>query len=107
MIDGADCWHYRGKVDQDSYVDMLQKRAKEREDRYIEEVFDDMRRRTSNYELWVEKESYLIRLLKREDHYMMVDHATGEEKSVTGIIINRFYDFNKPISIEPPQLEGN
>ena len=107
VIDGADSWHYHSKFDMDSYVDMVQKRAKEGEVGQLpEEVLDRMHGTTRNFELWVEKESYLIRQLKREDHYMMVDHATGEEKSVTGSIITRLYDFNKPISIEPPQLEA-
>jgi hypothetical protein len=100
VIDGADCLHYHSKFDMDSHVDMLQKRAKEREDGDIE--FADMRRWTMNYEVWIEKESYLIRQLKRETHYIA---SSREEKWATGISITRLYDFNEPISIELPQLE--
>jgi hypothetical protein len=107
MIDGADCWHYRGKFDMDSYVDMLQERAKEGEDGQIpEQVFDQMRRATRNCEFWAEKESYLIRQLKSEEHLMVVDPDTGEEKPSTRSTIIQLYDFNEPISIELPQLEA-
>jgi len=103
VIDGANCWHYRGKVDMDSYVDMLQKTTKS-ENGQIPEHLEEMRRWIRNFELWVEKDSYLIRQLKSEERFTWVNPDTGEESLFTGSTTKQFYDFNKPISIEPPQM---
>lgn len=102
-IEGVNCWHYRGSVDMDSYVDMLQKTAKS-EDGQIPEHLEGMRHWKRNFELWVEKDSCLIRQLKEEMRFMMVNPDTGDEELFTASTNMRFYDFNKPISIEPPQI---
>jgi len=102
-IDGVACWHYHGKVDMDSYVDMLKKTAG-REYGQIPEHLEEMRRWLRNLELWVEKDGYLIRQLKEEVRFTMVNPDTGEESLYSGSTTMRFYDFNKPISIEPPQM---
>jgi len=103
VIDGINCWHYHGKVDMDSYVDILQKTTKS-EDRQIPEHLEEMRHWMRNFELWVEKDSYLIRQLKSEERFTWVNPDTGEENLFTGSTTKRFYDFNKPISVEPPQM---
>jgi len=102
-IDGVNCWHYRGKVDMYAYVDMLQKTA---ETKYgqIPEHLEEMRRWRRNFELWVEKDIYLIRQLKEEMRFTMFNPDMGEENLFTGSTTMRFYDFNKPISIEPPEI---
>ena len=103
--DGVACWHYRSRVDMDSYVDeMLTKREGSQVPPEVTEALENMRRWTRNIELRVEKDSYLIRQLKEDVRYTMVDPDTGEEKLVTESVTMRFHDFNKPISIEPPQM---
>lgn len=99
-IDGTECWHYRGKVDMDSYVDMLQKTATREDGQISQRVsqhLEEMSRWTMNFELWVEKGSCLIRQLKEDVRFT-------EEDLFIGSTTMRFYDFNVPISIEPPQL---
>ena len=103
VIDGINCWHYRGKVDMDAYVDMLQKTTKS-EDGQFPEHLEEMRRWMRNFELWVEKDSYLIRQLKSEERFAWVNPDTGEESLFTGSTTKQFYDFNEPISIKPPQM---
>lgn len=100
-IDGANCWHYRGRVDQDAYVDMLEETA-EREYGQIPEHLDEMRRWIMDFELWVEKDSYLIWQLKGELRFTTINPDTGEEDLVTESSTKRFYGFNQPIEIEPP-----
>jgi len=100
-IDGVACLHYRGKVDQDSYVDMLKKTV-ERKYGQIPEHLEEMRRWTMNFELWVENDTHLIRQLKSELRFTIINPDTGEENLFTGSTTKQFYDFNQPIEIEPP-----
>jgi hypothetical protein len=99
-IDGVACLHYRGRVDQDAYVDMLQERA-EREEGQVPDL-EGMRHWMMDFELWVEKDSYLIWQLQGELRFTRIDPDTGQESLVIESITKRFYDFNQPIEIEPP-----
>jgi len=106
-VDGVNCWHYQGKVDMDSYVDTLKEAAETKDWRMSEQQTDnieEMRSRKWNFKLWVEKDTYLMRQLKDEMSLTMVNPDTGEESLFTGNTTMRFYDFNRPISIEPPQM---
>ena len=55
-----------------------------------------------DFELWVEKDSYLIWQLKGELRFTIINPDTGEEDLVTESVTRRFYDFNKPVEIELP-----
>jgi len=101
VIDGVVCLHYRGRVDMDAYIDMLKERA-EREYGQIPEHSEEMRRWMMDFELWVEKDSYLIWQLQGELRFTIINPDTGEEDLVTESQTLRFYDFNQPIVIEPP-----
>ena len=100
-IDGVDCWHYRGTVDMDSYVEKLKAKAEGKPPEYLVLV-EEMRRWRQSFELWVGKDDYLIRQLKNEARYPVPEPGTGEEKWATRSTVERFYDFNEPIQIEPP-----
>lgn len=98
-VDGVECWHYRGKVNMDAHINMLQKRAKGGQ---TPEHLQEMRHWARDFELWVGKDSYLIVQLKEQMRFTMFNPETGEEDLFTSNTTKRFYDFNKPISIESP-----
>lgn len=100
-IKGVACLHYRGRVDQDAYVDMLKETA-EREYGQLPKHLEEMRRCIMDFEFWVEKDACFIRQLKSELFYTTIDPDTGEKNLVSQSITKQFYDFNKPIEIEPP-----
>ena len=67
-------------------------------------LYEAMRRGTRIVELWVEKDTYLIRQLTSRECYPVVNVATGEVNSFSGVWTIQLYDFNKPITIEPPEI---
>jgi hypothetical protein len=65
-----------------------------------------MRRGSIEVELWVGKDDYLIRQMKRLDHMPEWDAGTAEERWIRQSTVIRLYDFNEPISIEPPAADS-
>jgi hypothetical protein len=45
--------------------------------------------------------------MKRLDHMPEWEAGTAEEKWMRQSTVQRFYDFNEPISIEPPPPDSN
>ncbi|NVM26666.1 MAG: hypothetical protein HWN70_12230 [Desulfobacterales bacterium] len=99
-IDGVVCLHYRGRLDVDSYVNMLRNRVVME----YEQFPSDISTWEVNFELWVEKDTHLIRQLKSEEHVMVDNPDTGEKNLFSGSTTKQFYDFNEPINIELPQM---
>ncbi len=97
QIDGVDCLHYRGKTDIDSLVEKTGRGYQQ-----TPEFLEVMLRTSIDAELWVGKDDYLIRQMITTIRSPESEVGTGEEKWVTQTTIFRFYDFNKPIAIEPP-----
>lgn len=97
QIDGVDCFHYRGKVDLDSLVWKTWMGYQ-----HTPEFLEVMRRASIDVELWVGKDDYLIRQMITTIRFPASEPGTGEEERGTQTTIMRFYDFNKPIAIEPP-----
>ena len=102
------CAHYRGRVDQDAFVDMLVQRQ---EDLYGEvpedmsEALELTRRQSFEVELWISEDDY-VRQRTIGFHFPKPDYATGEETWVAGSSTTRYYDFNEAITIEPPEIEA-
>ena len=103
-IDGVNCSHYRGEIDQDSYVDMLRERGKEGYAQILPEYLEMMRRQEIVIELWIDGDDY-IRQLKTEGRSLDPNPSTGPEQWVNWFTITRYFDFNEPICIEPPEIE--
>jgi len=97
QIDGVECFHYRGKADIDSLVEKTGMTYQQ-----TQEFLEVMRRTSTNVELWVGKDDYLIRQIKIRVRFPESEPGIGEEKWATQTTVMRFYDFNKPIAIEPP-----
>ena len=107
-VDGVPCSHYRGNVDRDSYVDALIE-TYEREG-VISELgplflknLELMRRQEIVVEIWIDGEDYM-RQVRTDARIPRPDPDTGEEVWGTGVTIERYFDFNEPIVIEPPDL---
>lgn len=99
-IDGVDCFHYRGRVDIDRMVDKWKAELDPAEPGYEErvEALERQRRMKTEVELWIDKDDYLIRQMKHDMRVPSED--TGEWDTSNSIV--RYYDFNEPITIEPP-----
>ena len=104
-IRGVNCSHYRGKVDMDSYVEMLKKREEEQDGNISEEMleaWEGMRRDELVADFWIDDEDY-IRQWKTEGRLPVLDNDTGQEQWVTGVGFTSYSDFNEPITIETPK----
>jgi len=103
-VDGVDCSHFRGRVDMDGYTDMVVERNRlERAGQPTPEpeILDLQRRQERLVELWIDDDGY-IRRLTVNVRFPIPDPDTGEEVWVTGLSTIRYFDFNQPITIEPP-----
>ena len=100
-IGGVNCSHYRGRVDQDSYVDMLRKRQEEEYRQIPPENLELMRRREIVVELWIDGDDYI----RQQGTEFRVPEPLSEGKWVSGFGITQYFDFNEPICIEPPEIE--
>ena len=100
-IGGDNCSHYRGRVDQDSYVDMLRKRQEEEYRQIPPENLELMRRREIVVELWIDGDDYI----RQQGTEFRSPDPISQEKWVTGLSTTRYFDFNEPICIEPPEIE--
>ena len=103
-IDGVNCSHYRGRLDQDSVVDMLRKRDEEAYGQIPPEYLEMMRQYELFVELWIDGDDY-IRQQRTEFRFPEPDSTTGDEKWVTGFSTTQYFDFNEAIPIEPPEIE--
>jgi hypothetical protein len=103
-IDNVQCLHYRGRMDMDALVE---KEKAEMGSQLPTELLQLMRRGSMQVELWVGKDDYLIRQMKRLDHMPEWEAGTAEEKWMRQSTVLRFYDFNEPISIEPPPPDAS
>jgi hypothetical protein len=94
LIEGTDCLHYSGRVDMDRRAEEIKSRLDPNDARYEEMLkqVDEMRGISTMVELWIGKEDYLIRKWQQE-----TELAEVKENS-----IRTYYDFNQPITIEPP-----
>ncbi len=107
-IDGVACFHYRGTVDTEKLIQQQQARWKNIfKETLLQEFIDHVDKawrvaRVTN-EFWIGKDDYIIRQWKH-----VITNVTGEVGDSSGMEIVKYYDFNVPISIEPPlDAEGN
>jgi hypothetical protein len=100
-IDGVQCLHYRGRLDMDALVQREEARAGPEASR---ESLELMRRGSIEVELWVGKDDYLIRRMRRLDRLPVLEAESQEEKWTKQSMVLRLYDFNEPIAIELPPL---
>lgn len=98
-IGGVNCSHYRGRVDQDSYLDMQTKRYPEVYAEIPPESLELMRQLELFAEFWIDGDDY-IRQQRTEGRFRPSQEEWGTWFSTT-----RYFDFNEPISIEPPEIE--
>ena len=102
-IDGVNTSHYRGDIDQDSYLGASGRRL----DRGYGEVAEQPEE-ISGWrmiaEVWIDRDDY-IRQLKTDMSFEQVDPGTGEELTLTQVTTTRLFDFDEPVSVEPPQVE--
>lgn len=96
-IGDVDCLHYRGKADIDSLVEKTGMGYQQ-----TPEFLEVMHRTSIDAELWVGKDDYLIRQMITTIRSPESEVGTGGEKWTTQTTVMRYYDFNKPIAIEPP-----
>ena len=99
-IGGVNCSHYRGSVDYDAWLDMRIKRCPECYEGIPPESLEQMRQQELSTEFWIDGDDY-IRQHRTEGRF-----RNSDEKWITGFGVTRYFDFNEPIYIEPPEIEG-
>ncbi len=124
-VDGVDCYHYRGTVDMEKWLDWARpylEQALEWIYEYMIEKYPDfdfepfdpeemMKTVPSifnifeeTYEFWIGKDDYLIRQLKDVMQSLMNLSEVGVFH--LAVSTSQYYDFNEPIVIEPPLTES-
>jgi hypothetical protein len=116
-IDGTDCYHYKGDVDIEKWLDWtrsnLERLLKGIIERYpgifdfeemIRTVEDMWRTYERTYEFWIGKDDYLIRQWKLTNRDLTDKSVVGYPYKIVAYI--KYYDFNEPIAIEPPLTES-
>jgi hypothetical protein len=111
-IDGVRCLHYLGKWDVEKRIEETKKNIQEFNadsdahavtDEQMEEIFEQMRSIDVTHEIWIGKDDYLIRQIKTEQR-----GPADENGQLSVSMTMNYYDFNRPITIEPPlDTEGN
>lgn len=99
-IEEITCLHYRGRIDNESMVEE-QKAKLDPASPHYEEILKSLEDRPKieiTVELWIGKDDYLIRQMKQDTQ--MPSKETGELDTSSSVI--KYYDFNEPITIEPP-----
>jgi hypothetical protein len=101
-IGGIGCSHYRGEVDQDSYVEMLRGSDEEAYEQITPDNLEWMLQREIVVELWIDGADHIR---QQRTEYRFPD-PNIKEKWVSSFGITRYFDFNEPIGIEPPEIES-
>jgi hypothetical protein len=126
-IDGVLCYHFRGIVDNNKYIEsrQVQREQKARKQGFVFHPSETEQQFTENLEMekkiiagiwrktkftidfWIGKDDYIIRQSKchivQPDDYIAVLKFMSETLEVI-----KYYDFNVPISIKPPlDVEGD
>ena len=98
-IDGVNCSHYRGRVDQDSWLDMQMKRYPEFYADIPPEELELMRQLELSTEFWIDGDDHI------RQHIIQFRFRPSQEEWGNGFSITRYFDIGEPISIEPPEME--
>ena len=85
-IDGVDCFHFGWEIDSASNIEKLKPHVPE-------PLLQEIGQISSRCELWIAKDSYLVRQLKMET----------QSPEFESVAVTRFYDFNKEIQIKAPE----
>jgi hypothetical protein len=111
-IDGVRCLHYLGKLDIEKRIEEMRHNIQEFNansdahtvtDKQMEEMFEQMRSIDVTHEIWIGKGDYLIRQIKTEQR-----GPADENGQLSVNMTMNYYDFNQPLTIEPPlDAEGN
>ncbi|UCD08609.1 MAG: hypothetical protein JSU79_09650 [Dehalococcoidales bacterium] len=114
IIDGTDCYHYKGIVDVEKWLDYIRPSIIRRYESIIEEFpswYQDIdeftesvevriRSQEQSHEFWFGKDDYLIRQWNYMIQTLPDTSPTGDPYKSTGV--KKYYDFNEVIIITPP-----
>jgi hypothetical protein len=106
--DVVSCFHYKGIIDTKAEMEEQIANLDSTEPYYEERVqaIEQQPRSEQIVEFWVGKEDYLLRQMDIQMVYTEDEgRDTEREVSISANYSIRFYDFNHPITIEPPVVE--
>jgi len=100
-IKGVDCLHYWGRVDIDRMVEEQMANLDPAQPGYEQmlEAMEQARQMKIEIELWIGEDDYLTRQMK---HDMQVPSEDAGQWNTSSSLV-KYYDFNEPIQIEPPE----
>jgi hypothetical protein len=99
-ISGVDCLHLRGEVDMERQAEKVKAALSSANLKYneiVQFINEQMISGKEVVELWIGEDDYIIRQIKRNGRVFI----NGEYQDTYSSIVN-YFDFDKPIVIEPP-----
>lgn len=98
-MDGVVCFHYHGRVDMEKQMEGIKANLDPSDPNYARllEEMEQMRNMKHMVELWVGKDDYLIRQT-RQIYQLPAEEGQWNSFGLT----MKYYDLNKPVTIEPP-----
>ena len=109
-IDGVICFHYRGSIDIEAQVQEQIANLDPTQPYYDDMVksIEQQLQSEQSVEFWIGKEDYLLRRVDTQ-YEMVFTEDEGEDTEsqthVTSTTDVRFYDFDEPLTIEPPVID--
>ena len=105
--DGVSCFHYRGNIDVEAQVEEQIANLDPTLPGYEEMVksIEQLLQWEHSVEFWIGKEDYLLRQTEAYQDMTYTENAgedTESEERITANYTYRFFDFDQPITIEPP-----
>lgn len=98
-IGGLILSHYRGKVDRDSYFEMMETKAGEQLPEHPD--LEVIRRLEIDVEVWIDADNYLR---QTESEWRLPEPGLGDDGFTGQGHHLRFHEINEPIAIERPPL---
>jgi hypothetical protein len=99
-IEGEDCFHLRAEVDMERWAEKAKAAIDSTVPGYeeiVEFIGEQAAATEEVVEVWIGKDDYLIRQIKRNGQVLASDGRLD-----TYSYVEVYYDFNEPIEIEPP-----
>jgi hypothetical protein len=109
-IDGVSCFRYRGNIDMEAQLEEQITNLDPAQPGYEEQLrfYEQLIQSEHNVEFWVGKGDYLLRRLDTQQDVTYTEdwgEDTESQIHITSITTCRLFDFNEPITIEPPVID--
>ena len=105
-IDGFPCRHLSGHVDMKSYINEKTSKNQQVNTKEVIAIIEEMRNGTGIIDIWIDRDSGIIRRIQREESYFVPDFTSmaGGKTLYTEIKTTELNDINKSFEINIPEI---